>query len=246
MKIKLRMDLIIGKGPEGVEVQGRGWQRLEDDAPEHSITYRRRLIGRVDARRLRASTRLTGHARAPSCFRAHTPTRRRRPAATRFGARARRLGGKTYTLNYASSGSPDVPDVSSRVYSIKDGSTTLVQYDYVGAGQVVGTTYDEPDVFSKQYTSTAGDYADLDRFNRVVTSKWTKDLASDVDFYKVGLTYDRNSNILTADEDDDHDHGQVGFDVKYTMDNLNRLTVADEGTLSGGSITAGRASRIGR
>ncbi|MBK8180807.1 MAG: hypothetical protein IPK67_18330 [Planctomycetes bacterium] len=32
--------------------------------------------------------------------------------------------------------------------------------------------------------------------------------------------------------------GHVGFDIAYTMDNLNRLTVADEGTFSGGSITS--------
>ena len=155
------------------------------------------------------------------------------------------LGGKTFTLNYASSGSPDVPDVSSRVYSIKDGATPLVQYEYLGAGQVVGTMYDEPDVFSRQYSSTAGQYPDLDTLNRVVGSKWTKDLANDVDFYRYALTYDRNSNITKADQADNSNpgadavaDGHVGFDIAYTMDNLNRLTVADEGTFSGGSITS--------
>jgi hypothetical protein len=153
------------------------------------------------------------------------------------------LGGKTFSLNYASSGSPDVADVSSRVYSIKDGATPLVQYEYLGAGQVVGTMYDEPDVFSRQYGSTAGQYPDLDTLNRVVGSKWTKDLSTDVDFYRYTLTYDRNSNITKADQADDSNadsiaDGHVGFDIAYTMDNLNRLTVADEGTFSGGSITS--------
>lgn len=50
-----------------------------------------------------------------------------------------------------------------RVTSIKDGATTLVKYDYLGADHVVGTTYDEPDVSWKQYSSTAGAYPDLDR-----------------------------------------------------------------------------------
>ncbi|MBK8180821.1 MAG: hypothetical protein IPK67_18400 [Planctomycetes bacterium] len=155
------------------------------------------------------------------------------------------LGGKTFTLNYASSGSPDVADVSSRVYSIKDGATPLVQYEYLGAGQVVGTMYDEPDVFSRQYGSTAGQYPDLDTLNRVVGSKWTKDLSADVDFYRYALTYDRNSNITKADQADNSNpdadgvaDGHVGFDIAYTMDNLNRLTLADEGTFSGGSITS--------
>ena len=51
----------------------------------------------------------------------------------------------------------------------------------------MGTYYYEPDVMSRQYSSTSGSYSDLDRFNRVVTSKWTKDLATDKDFYKVDL-----------------------------------------------------------
>jgi len=151
------------------------------------------------------------------------------------------FGGKTFTLNYASGDDPDVnhENPASRVFSIQDGGTTLVKYDYLGAGQVVGTMYDQPDVMSKQYSTTAGAYPDLDIFNRVTTSKWTKDLATDVDFYNIALTYDRNSNITKCDEADaaSNGHGHVGFDVAYTMDNLNRLTVADEGTLSGGSIT---------
>jgi RHS repeat-associated protein len=84
---------------------------------------------------------------------------------------------------------------------------------------------------------------DLDTLNRVVGSKWTKDLSTDVDFYRYTLTYDRNSNITKADQADDSNadsiaDGHVGFDIAYTMDNLNRLTVADEGTFSGGSITS--------
>jgi hypothetical protein len=119
------------------------------------------------------------------------------------------LGGKTFTLNYAPGLSdPDLFDDSSRLSQIRDGATALVNYDYLGAGQVVGTMYDEPDVMSKQYSSTAGAYPDLDLFGRVVTSKWTKDLATDKDFYNVALTYDRNSNILSAD-----DSVHVGFDL---------------------------------
>jgi len=112
---------------------------------------------------------------------------------------------------------------------VKDGATVLVEYDYLGVADVVGTTHDQPDVMWKMYT-TSGTYPDLDRFNRVVSSRWTKDLATDKDFYRVDLTYDRNSNIPSAE-------GQVhsGFDVKYTMDDTDRLVDAEEGTLSGGS-----------
>jgi len=98
---------------------------------------------------------------------------------------------------------------------------------------VVGTDYPEPDVMSRQYTSTLGDYADLDRFDRVVTSKWTKDLTTDVDFYRVAYTWDRNSNVTSAD-----DQVHTGFDVKYAMDGIDRLVDADEGTLASGSISS--------
>jgi YD repeat-containing protein len=121
----------------------------------------------------------------------------------------------------------------SRVTQIGEGATALVTYQYNGLDTVVGTTLDEPDVMSKQFGSTSGSYPDLDRFDRVTTSKWTKDLTNDVDFYKVDLAYDRNSNIVSAE-----DQVHTGFDVLYTNDSLNRLVRADEGTLSGGSITS--------
>jgi hypothetical protein len=46
------------------------------------------------------------------------------------------------------------------------------------------------------------------------------------------LTYDRNSNITSAD-----DSVHAGFDVAYTMDSVNRLTRAEEGTLGSGTIS---------
>jgi len=122
---------------------------------------------------------------------------------------------------------------ASRVTDLMDGATVLALYAYNGAGTVVGTDYPEPDVMSRQYTSTLGDYADLDRFDRVVTSKWTKDLTTDVDFYRVAYTWDRNSNVTSAD-----DQVHTGFDVKYGMDGIDRLVDADEGTLASGSISS--------
>jgi len=124
-------------------------------------------------------------------------------------------------------------DEASRVTDLMDGATVLALYAYNGAGTVVGTDYPEPDVMSRQYTSTLGDYADLDRFDRVVTSKWTKDLTTDVDFYRVAYTWDRNSNVTSAD-----DQVHTGFDVKYGMDGIDRLVDADEGTLASGSISS--------
>ena len=101
---------------------------------------------------------------------------------------------------------------------------TIATYDYLGVGQIVGTDYPEPDVFSNLYTGSG--YVHMDRFNRVTTNLWTKDLfATDRDFYDVDISYDRDSNI-TLVEDNVH----VGFDASYTLDNVNRLIDAQEGT----------------
>ena len=143
---------------------------------------------------------------------------------------------KTITFSHlATSGLHDHD--ASRVTRVLDGSsgpgaTVIAIYDYLGVGQIVGTDYPEPDVFSNLYTSGSS-YDYLDRFNRVTTNLWTKDLATDVDFYNVDISYDRDSSI-TLVEDNVH----VGFDVDYTIDNLNRLQKAEEGTWSGGAITS--------
>ena len=124
-------------------------------------------------------------------------------------------------------------DEVSRVTRIKDATTPIVVYKYNGVSELVGTKYLEPEVMWHLFGTTSGDYPDLDRFNRVTSSRWTKDLTTDVDFYDVDLTYDRNSNITMA-----IDNVHEGFDVIYTMDDLNRLTRAQEGTESSGSITS--------
>jgi RHS repeat-associated protein len=139
--------------------------------------------------------------------------------------------GTTTTFSYLSTGSLH-DDVASRVTRVKIGDTILAGYQYNGLDSVVGTLYDEPDVMWKLSGST-GTYPDLDRFNRVVSSRWTKDLATDKDFYDTDIAWDRNSNVTSVDE-----HVHAGFDVLYTNDELNRLKRAEEGTLSGGSISS--------
>ncbi len=141
-------------------------------------------------------------------------------------------GGRTFDFSYRSVGGRFDADVS-RVTQITSSGTALVTYDYNGTGQVVGTYLEEPDMMSKQYTATAGDYADIDRFDRVTTCKWTKNLATDRDLFKVEVGWDRGSNVTYQD-----DFVHAGFDVNYTNDNLNRLIRSEEGTRSGGSITS--------
>ena len=135
---------------------------------------------------------------------------------------------------------------NSRVTLVVDGATTLAQYDYLGLGTVVRTKLNEISCMSRVYDdSTPPVYVDLDQFNRITTSRWTKDLASDKDYYSTTLTYDRDSNITSAQ---DNVHGNYhssgnGWDTFYSMDGANRLTEAREGLLVGGTISVGNTKR---
>ena len=146
---------------------------------------------------------------------------------------------RSISYTYSSSGGLH-DDEASRVTTVVDGGTTLAQYDYLGTGMVVRTKLNEISCMSRVYdNSTPPAYVDLDDFNRITTSRWTKDLSTDRDFYSVSLTYDLDSNITSALDNVLGNYHGVGtrWDVKYTMDSVNRLTEAKEGTLSGGSIT---------
>ncbi|MCC6969279.1 MAG: hypothetical protein IT434_03580, partial [Phycisphaerales bacterium] len=139
--------------------------------------------------------------------------------------------GNVIDYTYSSSSSND--DAVSRLTELRDDAVSLVKYDYLGLGTVVGTTYDEPDVFCKRYAVANNAYSNLDRYNRIVKDTWTKDLSSDVNFYDCDIAWDRNSNI-TRVEDNVH----TGFDVAYSVDDLDRITRAEEGTWNGSAITS--------
>lgn len=127
-----------------------------------------------------------------------------------------------------------IDDEVSRLTMMKDGSLRLASYEYLGYTQVVSQTYDIPDLYQDYSGSTSGSYPGLDRFGRVVRSKWSRSLTgSDIDLYDTTLTYDRAGNIVLAE-----DAIIPGRDVDYTMDDLDRLTRAQEGTWSGSAITS--------
>ncbi|MBC7819666.1 MAG: hypothetical protein IAG10_22520, partial [Planctomycetaceae bacterium] len=145
----------------------------------------------------------------------------------------------TWHYNYGSG----IDTNASRVSQIGNQPTLsfvpYVTYKYNGAANVIRTYLEEPDAFYDLDGTSARTYTDLDRFNRVLGSTWTKDLGTDRDFYSVSISYDRDSNI-TDITDNVLKAGVAGnrnFDVKYGIDNLNRVTRADEGTFSSGSIS---------
>ncbi|RMH67694.1 MAG: hypothetical protein D6685_03195, partial [Bacteroidetes bacterium] len=117
----------------------------------------------------------------------------------------------------------------------------VATYEYLGADWLVGQDLPEPDARWNFFEGATGTnpYPDLDRFDRVTSSRWTGYKGTGTrDFYNVDITYDAGSNI-TGVVDNVHKNasGNRNFDALYTLDELNRLIRAEEGTLSGGAIS---------
>jgi hypothetical protein len=70
------------------------------------------------------------------------------------------------------------------------------EYRYNGVSELVGVDYPEPDAFMHHYGSTSCSYPNLELFNRVTSSVWTKDLAIDKDAYRL---YHVRHRVLNSD-----------------------------------------------
>lgn len=148
----------------------------------------------------------------------------------------------TTTYDYAGGGS-DLDDELSRVTRVKIGATVVAHYDYTGVGQLVGVDYPEPDVFWAAFGSTTGSYPDLDALNRGTSATWTKDLATDRDFYDVDYTFDESSNIVRQVDNIHLNSTNRVFDAAYGVDGINRLASAVEGNWDAMSSTINVKSR---
>ncbi len=144
--------------------------------------------------------------------------------------------GRAITTSYGTSGG--INDSASRVDGLVDGTTTLVNYAYLGVRQFVQTTYPQPNI---QYTllgsssgnSPAGDiYWGLDLFGRIIDSRWfNTSTTADVDRIKYG--YDRASNRIWRQNPVATANG-AEFDEYYCNDGLQRLKNMTRGTLNSG------------
>jgi len=164
------------------------------------------------------------------------------------------LPGGTYVeYSYISTGGR-LDDAASRVTRVEVDTSIaskvpVTQYEYLGAARLVGTDLLQPKARSDYFEGAVSGtpYPDLDRFNRVEDSRWTGYKGTGTrDFYDVDVAYDPASNILgVTDTVHKNSGGNRNFDALYTLDALNRLTRADEGTLSwsGGTGTIANRSR---
>jgi RHS repeat-associated protein len=120
-------------------------------------------------------------------------------------------------------------DSISRLSAMKDGSTTLESYNYLGLGAVVERLHPESGVdlsyvkLSSESTGDAGDqYTGLDRFGRVIDQRWR---AGTVDKDRYTYGYDRDGNRLTKSNALNSSLSEV-----YTYDGLNQLVSSNRGS----------------
>jgi hypothetical protein len=155
-----------------------------------------------------------------------------------------------FDVNYAYGSTGGIDDIVSRVASMTfttpSGTTTTttddrIRYKYLGRAQLVGTEYPEP-VANHNFYSVSGGvaaYDRLDTFNRVVTDQWTGGQGSGG---QCQLRRRQSRTTATATQPakptaSSSRAASLIYSTKYTMDDLNRVTKADRGILSGGSVS---------
>ena len=124
-------------------------------------------------------------------------------------------------MDYGTSGGMN--DSASRIEAIKDSGTSLGEYSYLGLSSVVKVDYMTPSIRYQLYDPSLASniYTGLDRFGRVVNSRWYNHSSStDTDRIKYG--YGRASNRVWR-EDTVAASGSKYFDELYFYDGLYRL-----------------------
>ena len=108
-------------------------------------------------------------------------------------------------------------------------------YQHNGTDRLVGLWTEQTNL-KREMFSTSGQYPGFDRFGRTVSQSW-KNRSSGAVLDQVDYKYDYAGNRLTRDLPSGL-YATNDRDQKYTYDNLHRLTNAQQGTLSSGSITS--------
>lgn len=134
-------------------------------------------------------------------------------------------GGRTVSYDYGAADAVD--DIMSRLSSIFDdadddgvldgGEDVYASYRYLGANRIVTEDYEDAQV---KLDYSAGDFAALDRFGRVVDQVWEDYSGTPTAIDRYTYTYDRAGNRLTKTNVKKTDHS---LDEVYTYDDLDRL-----------------------
>ena len=156
--------------------------------------------------------------------------------AHRVTSIASRAGGTAFrTVDYGYDTGSDTDSNRVSKLTMNSGADKLATYSYLGLGAVVTTQLKDAGLITSVETAT-GVYGDLDNFGRPIKWNWYRDGAdATAGFYNMEIAYDRNSNPVST-----INNVHAGFtsglryqDNLYTLDGLNRVTMADQGNLSG-------------
>src|SRR5438477_1579597 len=119
----------------------------------------------------------------------------------------------------------------NRVLKIKDGTTDLAVYTYLGFDRTLKASYSESGVdltYIKQSGESDGDagdqYTGLDRFGRVVDQRWIK-TSDGTNRERIQYGFDRTSNRQFRD----NLVAASGQDEFYTYDGLYQLSTLTRG-----------------
>ncbi len=168
-------------------------------------------------------------------------------ASTTGGRQAIRLAGKDFPgganvdYNYTSAvGSNGGDALMSRVSSIEYDASVVSQYEYMGADQVVRTSYPTNTTYAlySDLRDSSGNFDAMDSFNRPVRSRWNRERAhntttNELPFYDITVYWDDNSNVTGVTDNVYTDF----FNYEYENDALNRLVDSKRGSGSGNSVT---------
>jgi YD repeat-containing protein len=145
--------------------------------------------------------------------------------------------GRVLSFDYATG----LSDSISRLSALKEGTTTLESYDYLGLGTVVRQSHPLPGVdltYIKQTGESNGDagdqYSGIDRFGRIVDQRWLKTSTPTGTNDRFQYGYDRDGNRLYRDNlvNDSFDELYHANGPSAGYDRLNQLTDFRRGALS--------------
>jgi RHS repeat-associated protein len=133
---------------------------------------------------------------------------------------------RAITSDYGSSGGMN--DALNRIQAIKDSTTSLAGYLYLGADTVIRIDYSEPTIRLDLWGGTSGTFNGFDRFGRIISQDWYKGFGLvHVIFDAYAYGYDRSSNRIWKSR-----VAGTNQDEYYSYDPLNRLTQMQRGTLN--------------
>ena len=141
--------------------------------------------------------------------------------------------GRHLYFTYGSSGGTE--DVINRVAAINDDNSgspgdILAQYTDLGRSQAAKVEYPQASIRYDLDHGTAGEYAGLDRFGRVVDLLW-RDYGRSTDAGRIQYGYDRAGNRLWH-QDPVAAAASANLDEHYTYDGANQLSHRDRGALN--------------